>query len=155
MNYRKRYMGLPVALAAAVWIASGAPQHASAQSWTPAVPTSPVEFCRVMWDNSSAHDHCTIRNLRYDLSSNEAGTIGNCVVEASCSIEVTQGGRSTTYSGEFQSAQSSAGTSQLDLCFARDRQGEDGYTYSLHMRYRCADGEIDSATATEEGLPAR
>lgn len=109
--------------------------------------------CRDAWDLSPASAYCPNADVReFRASGALSNPEGPCLAKSNCSIDVTSGGESWTYTQFFVSTGSQAKMQQLDLCFAWSGMGRGYNTYILHMRPGCKAGETDSATATRNGL---
>ncbi|MDE0003215.1 MAG: hypothetical protein OXQ29_11020 [Rhodospirillaceae bacterium] len=141
-----RAMGL-AALAACILLAASF--QASAQG------PSITQQCHDAFDLSPASAYCPnadVREFQASVSAALSSPDGPCLVKSNCSIDVTAGGASWTYSQSFISTGSQLDMEKLDLCFAWRGPGSDYNSYTLHMRPGCKAGEIDSATAAQNGL---
>ena len=108
--------------------------------------------CDSKWEESPASAHCSDETI-WRIGASTAGDTGDCIITADCSIDVTVGGESHTYTTRlFKRQLTPDDTASLDLCFEVNSAAVTGYYMSA--RSSCPTGSTDSSTAQTDGLPA-
>ena len=75
----------------------------------------------------------------------------DCVVSGSCSITVSIGEQSTTFTPSIGLTARARNVSKFDICFAERSHATSGYV--AKARRDCKSTETDSSTAITDGLP--
>ena len=133
---------LSVALAASAAVTRAQTPVPTAGDVVDAEPIAELSECEDEWQDSQAYQYCSEASV-------SVTQYGRCRVSGSCSITVSIGGQSTTFTPSIGLTARARNVSNFDICFAEKSSESSGYV--AKARRGCRSGETGSSTATATG----